>query len=76
MDGHTEATTLVLKATNFCPDHGWCDHEHFDIAQPGGYKYACDSLEDNILKAGCENFKSLHWDNPTVEYEKLSSCPP
>ena len=36
----------------------------------------CDALQDHTLRAGCNNFKSLYWNNPEVDYEELSSCPP
>lgn len=35
---------------------------------------SCDAFSDPILKSGCENFKSLSWNNPTVTYEEVP-CP-
>ncbi|KAL7557339.1 hypothetical protein ACA910_003246 [Epithemia clementina (nom. ined.)] len=35
----------------------------------------CFVFNDATLRAGCENFLSLEWDNPTVIYEEVS-CPP
>jgi len=34
----------------------------------------CDEFEDEVLKDGCNNFKSLNWNNPDVEYEEVD-CP-
>ena len=34
----------------------------------------CNQFTDPILKEGCENFKSLNWNNPDVEYEEVK-CP-
>ena len=34
----------------------------------------CDLFTDPILRAGCENFLSLGWDNPLVAYEEVI-CP-
>jgi len=36
----------------------------------------CSLFKSPTLRAGCENFYSLKWDNPTVTYEELTSCPP
>lgn len=35
----------------------------------------CNDFSNSVLRDGCENFKSLYWDNPTVEYVEIS-CPP
>mmetsp|Transcript_28084 Transcript_28084/g.40673 ORF Transcript_28084/g.40673 Transcript_28084/m.40673 type:complete len:492 (+) Transcript_28084:98-1573(+) len=35
----------------------------------------CSLFNDGVLKAGCENFYSLKWDNPVVTYEEVD-CPP
>ena len=35
----------------------------------------CSKFNDPVLRSGCQNFFSLQWDNPTVEYEEVS-CPP
>lgn len=34
----------------------------------------CDAFNDPVLKAGCNNFYDLKWDNPQVDYEEVS-CP-
>lgn len=34
----------------------------------------CNAFSDPTLRAGCENFKSLNWNNPTVDYVEVS-CP-
>eukprot|EP00592_Proboscia_alata_P028205 CAMPEP_0194444154 /NCGR_PEP_ID=MMETSP0176-20130528/127106_1 /TAXON_ID=216777 /ORGANISM="Proboscia alata, Strain PI-D3" /LENGTH=1107 /DNA_ID=CAMNT_0039270487 /DNA_START=26 /DNA_END=3349 /DNA_ORIENTATION=+ len=34
----------------------------------------CESFTDPVLRAGCENFRSLYWDNPSVYYEEVT-CP-
>lgn len=34
----------------------------------------CNAFNDPVLKAGCNNFYSLKWDNPQVEYEEVM-CP-
>jgi len=34
----------------------------------------CSKLSNPILRAGCENFFSLKWDNPVVEYTSVA-CP-
>lgn len=34
----------------------------------------CDQFIDPVLRAGCKNFLSLQWDNPTVSYESVE-CP-
>ena len=34
----------------------------------------CSAFSDPILTAGCENFKSLGWNNPDVDYEVVE-CP-
>ena len=36
----------------------------------------CSKFKNEVLRAGCENFLSLDWDNPTVTYEELPECPP
>jgi len=35
----------------------------------------CDQLDDETLRSGCKNFRTLAWDNPTISYEELTSCP-
>lgn len=35
----------------------------------------CSKFNSPVLRAGCENFYSLMWDNAPVEYEEVS-CPP
>jgi len=35
----------------------------------------CDQIHDTVLKNGCNNFKSLGWNNPQVYYEE-TDCPP
>jgi len=35
----------------------------------------CSKFTSATLRAGCENFLSLQWDNPTVQYEEVV-CPP
>ena len=35
----------------------------------------CSLFSNPVLKAGCENFKSLYWNNPSVTYEEVT-CPP
>ena len=35
----------------------------------------CGKFNDKTLREGCENFKSLYWNNPVVQYEVLDSCP-
>jgi len=111
-EGNT-ATTLVLKAANYCPPgNPLCSGNkvHFDIAAPGfdvlaySLSHACPELEsaevegfqacsnwminnqdpnlncdcskfgDPILRAGCENFLSMQWDNAVVDYEEVG-CP-
>lgn len=107
------STTLILKATNFCPPRNpACSNgkAHFDIAAPGfdflpsSFSNACSSLEVNesmgfqacqrwminttdpahncdcslfhskVLRDGCENFRTLYWDNVKVTYEEVT-CP-
>lgn len=34
----------------------------------------CGKFDSPVLEAGCNNFLSLNWDNPTVEYEAVE-CP-
>mmetsp|Transcript_16773 Transcript_16773/g.19172 ORF Transcript_16773/g.19172 Transcript_16773/m.19172 type:complete len:667 (+) Transcript_16773:45-2045(+) len=34
----------------------------------------CSLFDDSVLRAGCENFLSLEWNNPEVEYEEVV-CP-
>lgn len=34
----------------------------------------CSLFNSPVLRKGCENFYSLQWDNPTVEYEEVD-CP-
>jgi len=34
----------------------------------------CDAFNDPVLKAGCNNFYNLKWDNPDVAYEEVN-CP-
>ena len=34
----------------------------------------CDAFNDTVLKAGCNNFYNLKWDNPDVAYEEVN-CP-
>ncbi|KAL7574268.1 hypothetical protein ACA910_012517 [Epithemia clementina (nom. ined.)] len=35
----------------------------------------CSVFKDATLRAGCQNFLSLEWNNPTVNYEEVT-CPP
>lgn len=35
----------------------------------------CTVFNDAVLQKGCENFKSLYWNNPDVDYEVVD-CPP
>jgi hypothetical protein len=35
----------------------------------------CTRFNDPVLQAGCQNFRSLYWDNPAVTYE-VTDCPP
>ena len=35
----------------------------------------CDKFGDETLRNGCNNFKSLYWNNPQVHYEE-TTCPP
>jgi len=35
----------------------------------------CGKFKNSVLKAGCNNFKSLGWNNPTVTYKSVT-CPP
>ena len=35
----------------------------------------CSVLNDEVLRDGCNNFRSLGWNNPTVDYEVVD-CPP
>ena len=111
--GKNHTTTVVLKATNFCPDQNsaCAGQAHFDIAAPGfdypntSYHNTCDTVEteqalkgpqvcawwmihsqdpsqgcncgafsDPTLKAGCENFLDLGWNNPSVDYQEVE-CP-
>jgi hypothetical protein len=108
------STTLVLKATNYCPPtNPACNNDkaHFDIAAPGfdfassslsnvcstreanesaGFRACqswminstdpsqncdCSLFNDNALRDGCENFRTLYWDNVQVSYEEVT-CPP
>jgi len=34
----------------------------------------CDAFDSDTLRDGCNNFKSLYWNNPTVSYEEVN-CP-
>lgn len=34
----------------------------------------CGKFKDPVLRAGCENFRSLNWDNAPVQYEEVA-CP-
>lgn len=34
----------------------------------------CSQLVDSTLRKGCENFRSLNWDNPKVSYQQVK-CP-
>ncbi|CAJ1966736.1 unnamed protein product [Cylindrotheca closterium] len=34
----------------------------------------CSAFDSPVLEAGCNNFLSLNWDNPTVQYEPVE-CP-
>lgn len=109
---NTATTTLVLKATNYCPpSNSACNgRAHFDIAAPGfdfagaSLSNTCSVVEPNeiqgftscgnwmirssdptencdcslfvsdVLRAGCENFLSLRWNNVDVSYEEVN-CP-
>lgn len=107
------ATTIVVKASNYCPPTNPLCAEgrpHFDIAAPGfdvlEYSLAhncprlepknaegfaagstwmirdpnpdancdCSKFVDSVLRAGCENFYSLKWNNPRVRYTEVD-CP-
>ena len=35
----------------------------------------CSLFNSPVLRAGCENFYSLKWDNPVVTYQEVD-CPP
>ncbi|CAB9522802.1 expressed unknown protein [Seminavis robusta] len=34
----------------------------------------CNTFNNAVLRDGCENFKSLQWNNPSVQYEEVD-CP-
>ena len=34
----------------------------------------CSLFNSPVLRSGCENFRSLKWDNPAVSYEEVA-CP-
>jgi len=36
----------------------------------------CSKFNSPVLRAGCENFYALKWDNSPVVYEELDKCPP
>jgi hypothetical protein len=109
------STTIVLKATNYCPGtkQPACsgDKAHFDIAAPGfdflpsslsnfcsqreknelaGFRSCqnwminstdpdqncnCSLFKSKVLRDGCENFRTLYWDNIGVSCEEVT-CPP
>ena len=66
---------LAYSASNTCPERE---------QEEAGAFFTCDEWPENdcncghfndpVLKAGCENFKSLNWDNPTVTYTEVQ-CP-
>lgn len=107
------STTLVLKATNYCPPSNPACSDgkaHFDIAAPGfdylssslsnscltreaseitGFRSCqnwmisstdpnqncdCTLFQSDVLRNGCENFRTLYWDNVQVIYEEVI-CP-
>lgn len=35
----------------------------------------CEVFPDDTLKNGCNNFRALNWNNPSVQYEELEDCP-
>lgn len=36
----------------------------------------CSKFDSTTLQNGCQNFLELYWNNPMVDYEELSECPP
>jgi len=43
-------------------------------AQDPSINCECKRFKNDVLRKGCENFLSLGWDNPIVEYEEIT-CP-
>mmetsp|Transcript_8011 Transcript_8011/g.11979 ORF Transcript_8011/g.11979 Transcript_8011/m.11979 type:complete len:497 (-) Transcript_8011:852-2342(-) len=57
------------EATGFAACGGWMIN-----SQNPNENCNCDAFTDPVLKAGCNNFYNLKWDNPQVEYEEVD-CP-
>mmetsp|Transcript_15753 Transcript_15753/g.32937 ORF Transcript_15753/g.32937 Transcript_15753/m.32937 type:complete len:456 (+) Transcript_15753:63-1430(+) len=51
-----------------------CGNWLIDPSKPDYNTCNCGLFKSPILRAGCENFYSLKWDNPSVTYEEVA-CP-
>jgi len=51
-----------------------CEFWMSDDSQDPTQNCDCSKFNSSVLEAGCNNFLSLNWNNPTVEYERVD-CP-
>lgn len=66
---------LQYSASNTCQDREPAEINGFTACEGWpGQICDCGKFNDPVLKAGCENFISLMWDNAQVAYEEVS-CP-
>jgi hypothetical protein len=66
---------LQYSASNTCQDREPAEINGFTACEGWpGQSCDCGKFNDPVLKAGCENFISLMWDNAQVAYEEVP-CP-
>ena len=66
---------LAYSASNTCPEREQEEAATFFVCDEWPANDCnCGQFIDPVLKAGCENFKSLNWDNPIVTYTEVQ-CP-
>merc|ERR1711935_202341 len=67
---------MRFSRANTCTTREWGEPalQHQDCAGKPVSACDCGRFKDPLLRDGCNNFKSLGWDNPTVEYQEVP-CP-
>ena len=72
---------LAYSLAHECPEREPEESEGFAACsdwmisqQDPTVKCDCGKFKNPVLRAGCENFRSLNWDNAPVQYEEVA-CP-
>ena len=73
-DGASLSNTCSRLESAEADGFGSCGRWMIDSPDPA-QNCDCDLFNNDVLKAGCNNFRSLKWNNPEVVYEELESCP-